>query len=87
MEAAINEKQPNLCSSLIKRITCISPFGALNHTYPELSVAIATLVSLILLFKVSYALKVEVLQVVKVLIVLKVSKEYQEIMQKGKNPT
>ena len=23
---------------------CISPFGALNHTYPELSVAISTLV-------------------------------------------
>ena len=44
LEATINEKQPNLCSSLITSSICINPFGALNHTYPELSVARTTLV-------------------------------------------
>ena len=44
LEALINEKQPILCSSLITSSICISPFGTFNHTYPELSVAIATLV-------------------------------------------
>ena len=45
LEATINEKQPNLCSSLITSSICTNPFGALNHTYPELSVARATLVT------------------------------------------
>ena len=44
LEATINEKQPNLCSSLITSSICTNPFGALDHTYPELSVARATLV-------------------------------------------
>ena len=44
LEAAINEKQPILCSSLITSSICTNPFGALDHTYPELSVARATLV-------------------------------------------
>ena len=33
----------NLSSSLITSSICISPFGTFNHTYPELSVARATL--------------------------------------------
>ena len=44
LEATITEKQPNLCSSLITSSICTNPFGALKHTYPELSVARATLV-------------------------------------------
>ena len=44
LEAAINEKQPILCSSLITSSICTNPFGAPDHTYPELSVARATLV-------------------------------------------
>ena len=44
LEATINEKQPNLCSSLITSSICTNPLGDLNHTYPELSVATATLV-------------------------------------------
>ena len=44
LEALINEKQPILCSSLITSSICTNPFGTLNHTYPELSVARATLV-------------------------------------------
>ena len=44
LEAAINEKQLNLCSSLITSSISTNPFGALDHTYRELSVARATLV-------------------------------------------
>ena len=44
LEAAIYAKQPNLCWSLITSSICSIPFGALNHTYPELSVARVTLV-------------------------------------------
>ena len=44
LEAAINAKKTNLCWSLKKSSICSIPFGALNHTYPELSVARATLV-------------------------------------------
>ena len=44
LEAAINVKQPNFCWSFITSSICSNPFGALNHTYPELSVARATLV-------------------------------------------
>ena len=44
LEAAINEKQPILCSSPLTSSIYTNPFGALDHTYPELSVAIATIV-------------------------------------------
>ena len=45
LEAAINaKKNTNLCWSLITSSICSIPFGALNHTYPELSVARVTLV-------------------------------------------
>ena len=44
LEAAINEKQANVCSSLITSSICTNPFGTLDHTYPELSVTRATLV-------------------------------------------
>ena len=43
LEATIKEKQPNLCSSFITSSIFISQLGALNHKYPELSVARLTL--------------------------------------------
>ena len=54
LEAAINEKQPILCSSLITSSIYTNLFGAFDHTYPELSVARATLVFSMSTFQVSY---------------------------------